>query len=67
MAKRKNSANLKGTLDVDFNAGVGTVTEIVKEVESEYDFFKLLEEFNGKFVTISITEENELPAVGDSE
>lgn len=67
MAKRKNSANLKGTLEVDFNAGTGTVTEIVKDVESEYDFFKLLEEFNGKLVTISITEENELPTVGDSE
>ena len=63
MAKRKNSASLKGTLDVDFNAGTATVTEVVKDVEKEYDFFALLSEFNGKSVTISIAEENELATV----
>lgn len=63
MAKRKNSASLKGTLDVDFNIGTAVVTEIVKDVEYEYDFFALLSEFNGKSVTISIAEENELPVL----
>lgn len=63
MAKRKNSASLKGTLDVDFNGGTATVTEIVKDVEYEYDFFALLSEFNGKSVSIAISEENELPTV----
>jgi len=61
MAKRVNSAKLKGILDLDFNAGTGTVTEVVKDVESEYDFFALLNEFNGKSVSITIVEENELP------
>lgn len=61
MAKRVNSAKLKGLLEVDFNADTGTVTEIVKDVESECNFFALLEEFNGKTVSITIVEENELP------
>lgn len=67
MAKRKNSASFKGTLDVNFNEGKGTITEIVKEVETEYDFFKLLSEFDGKLVSVSITEENEIESNGDSE
>ena len=65
MAKRVNSATLKGVLDVDFNIGEATVTEIVKDVENEYDFFKLLAEFNGKHVTIAIKEENEIEPVGE--
>lgn len=65
MAKRVNSATLKGLLELDFNTGVGTVTEVVKEAEYEYDFFKLLEEFNGKHITISVKEENELPTTDE--
>lgn len=65
MAKRVNTASLKGILDIDFNAGQATVTEIVKDVEHEYDFFKLLEEFNGKTVSITLKEENELPTVDE--
>ncbi len=60
MAKRINSAKLKGVLDVDFNNGQATVTEIVKDVETVYDFFELLNEFNGKHISISIVEENEI-------
>lgn len=63
MAKRKNSASLKGTLDIDFTGGKATVTEIVKDIEYEYDFFALLSEFNGKSVSITIAEENELATV----
>lgn len=65
MAKITNAAKLKGILDLDFNAGTATVTEIVKDAENEYDFFKLLSRFNGKSVAISITEENELPTVDE--
>lgn len=67
MAKVTKNAQLKGLLEVDFNIGSGTVTEVVKDAEYEYDFFKLLEEFNGKTVKISISEDNEIPVVGDSE
>lgn len=63
MAKRKNTASLKGLLTIDFNEGKATVTEIVKDAEYEYDFFALLSEFNGKSVSITIAEENELPTV----
>lgn len=65
MAKKVNQVGFKGVLDVDFNLGEGTVTEVVKDVESVYNFFETLSEFNGKTVTISIKEENELPKVED--
>ena len=63
MAKKTNQVGFKGVLDVNFASGEGTVTEVVKEVESVYNFFETLSEFNGKHVTISIKEENELPTV----
>ena len=67
MAKRKNVASFKGLLEVDFNIGSGTITEVVKDVESEYDFFKVLKEFNGKQISVNITEENEIETVGEGE
>ena len=63
MAKRKNVAQLKGELNVDFEAGVATVTEVTKEAEYVYDFFALLNAFNGRTISINITEENELPTL----
>ena len=63
MAKKVNQVGFKGILDVDINTGEGTITEIVKEVENVYNFFETLMEFNGKHITISIKEENELPTV----
>lgn len=65
MAKRVNSAKLKGILDLDFSTGKGTITEIVKDSENEYDFFALLNEFNGKTIALSIVEENELPTTDE--
>lgn len=69
MAKRVNSASLKGKLEIDFNLGEGIVTENVKvgkeTVEREFDFFKLLQEFNGKNVSIAIKEENDLEAIDE--
>lgn len=67
MAKVTKNAQLKGKLEVDFNTGSGIVTEVTKEAEFEYDFFKLLEEFNGKTVKISISEENEIETIGETE
>lgn len=67
MAKRVNSASLKGLLEVDFNKGEATVTEIVKDIESEYDFFEILNEFNNKSVSITIKEENDIQPIEDSE
>lgn len=66
MAKKTNSVRLKGSVDVDFSTGVGTVTETIKDVEYVYNLFEILEQFDGKSVTISITEENELPTVDEA-
>ena len=63
MAKRVNSAQLKGVLDISFDEGTGTVTEIVKDVENVYNLFELLEEFNGKSISITIKEENDIQPV----
>ncbi|MGG0865295.1 YonK family protein, partial [Bacillus subtilis] len=37
------------------------VTEQTKEAEYTYDFKEILSEFNGKNVSITVKEENELP------
>lgn len=42
------------------------VTELTKDDELRYDFKEILSEFNGKQVSITIKEENELP-VKDNE
>lgn len=63
MAKRVNSAKLKGALGIDFNAGKATLTKTTKDETFEYDFFALLSEFNGKTVSVSITEENDIPTI----
>lgn len=66
MAKRVNSASIKGTLDIDWNLKSGIVTEITRDGDSvEYDLFRLLEEFNGKEISISIKEEYKLPTIDE--
>lgn len=66
MAKRVNSASIKGTLDIDWNLKSGIVTEVTRDGDSvEYDLFKLLEEFNGKEISISIKEEYKLPTIDE--
>lgn len=57
MAKKVHSINLKGLLDLD----TMEVTEQTKEAEFTYDFLEVLREFDGKQVSISIKEEEELP------
>lgn len=56
-SKKINSVNLKGQLDLD----TMEVTEQTKEAEFTYDFLAILREFDGKQVSISLKEENELP------
>lgn len=68
MAKRVNSASIKGTLDIDWNLKSGIVTEITRDGDSvEYDLFRLLEEFNGKEISISIKEEYKLPTIDEAD
>lgn len=60
--KKSNTVGFKGTLEVDFLTGNGTVTDKDGNV---FNFFKELTEFNGKNVTISIKEENELETIDE--
>lgn len=57
MAKRTNAVSIKGELKLDDM----TLTEITKEEEKVYDLLEILREYDGKTVTFSIKEENELP------
>lgn len=65
MAKRVNSAQLKGTLDIDWSLGELVITESTKEGDFEYSLTKLLEEFNGKTVTFSIKEEDQITPIDE--
>ncbi|MBW7632553.1 YonK family protein [Bacillus licheniformis] len=56
-SKKVNQVNLKGFLDMDLME----ITEQIKEDEYTYDLRERLYEFNGKNVSITIKEENELP------
>lgn len=57
VAKRTNAVSIKGELKLDDM----TLTEITKEEEKVYDLLEILREYDGKTVTFSIKEENELP------
>ena len=63
MAKRNNKTTAKGILEIDWDAGEATITQIVKEVPYTYDFFKMIEEYNGKNVNFSIGEDIDLPTI----
>lgn len=56
-SKKTNQVSLKGELNMD----LVEVTEVTKEGEFVYDFKQILQEFDGKQVSITIKEENELP------
>lgn len=63
MAKRTNSIKLKGKLDIDWTLGELIVTESVKDGDFKYSLNKLLEEFNGKNITLSIKEEDSITTI----
>lgn len=65
MAKRTNSAQLKGKLDIDWSLGELIVTESTKEGDFEYSLTKLLEEFNGKTISLSIKEEDTIAPIDE--
>jgi YonK protein len=56
-SKKIHAVNIKGTLDLD----TMEIIEQAKEAEYTYDFLAILRDFDGKQVSISIKEENELP------
>lgn len=56
MAKKTTATNVKGILDIQED----TITEITKDAENVYSLSEILNEYDGKSVTISIKEEQEL-------
>lgn len=56
-SKKVHQVNLKGALDL----GTMEITEQTKEDEFTYDFLAILRDFDGKQVSITLKEENELP------
>ncbi|MGD7047071.1 hypothetical protein FZC83_02305 [Rossellomorea marisflavi] len=56
-SKKTHSVSVKGQFDQDKME----ITEITKEDEFTYDFDKILQEFDGKNIMISIKEDVELP------
>jgi hypothetical protein len=56
-SKRVNAVNIKGSFELD----TMEITEQTKEAEFTYDFLQILKDFDGRTITISIKEENELP------
>lgn len=56
-SKKVNQVSLKGAFELD----TMEVTEQTKEAEYTYDFLAILREFDGKQISITIKEENELP------
>jgi hypothetical protein len=56
MAKLVNSVALKG----EFTLDTMEVVETTKEAINTYDFLDILRNFDGKTISISIKEENEI-------
>jgi len=63
MAKKVHSVSVKGLLEVDFNNGIGVITEVTKDNEIPYNFFDIINEFNGKSVSIVIKEEQDIEPI----
>ena len=57
MAKKTTATNVKGILDIQ----EGVITEITKDAENVYSLSEILNEYDGKTVTFSLKEEQELP------
>ena len=65
MAKHKTSTNLKGILDFSISDQMGTMTEITKDQEKVYDLLDILNKYNGKTISISIRQEEEIVALDE--
>jgi len=63
MAKKVHSIGVKGILDVNFDEGIARITEVTKDSEQVYDFFEIINEFNGKSISFSIKEEQDLTPI----
>lgn len=66
MAKLTHSSKGKGILDIDFNEGYGKLTLVDKNGgETVWDFFEILQEFNGKNISYNISVDEDIAPVGE--
>lgn len=63
--KSVNQTAGKGILDINWQEGSAVITEITKDEEIPYNFFEILEKFNGKQVNFSIREENPVEPIDE--
>lgn len=64
--KSVNQTTGKGILEIDFASGVATITEITKDDEVTYDFFEILNKYNGKQISFRFAEENPILPIEDN-
>lgn len=63
MAKRIDSVTVKGFLSLEED----TITEVTKDEELVYSFSEILKGYDGKNITISIKEEQQLAVKDETE
>lgn len=63
MAKRIDSVTVKGFLSLEED----TITEVTKDEELVYSFSEILKGYDGKNITISIKEEQQLAVKEETE
>lgn len=63
--KSVNQVSGKGYLELHFDEGRATITEITKDDEVTYDFFELLNRYNLKHVSFTIKEEQPVEPIED--
>jgi len=57
--ENSKSSNGKGILDIDWQSGKATITKVTKKGEFVYDFFEVLEKYNGEEISFSISVKEE--------
>lgn len=63
--KSVNQTAGKGILEINWQEGSAIITEITKDDEIPYNFFEILELYNGKQINFSIREENPVEPIGE--
>lgn len=67
MSKTTNRTAGKGILDLNFQEGRGTITLVDKDGgETTWDFFEILELYNGKNISYSFAEDVEIQPIEDN-
>ena len=63
--KNTQSSKGKGFLEINWDEGKGTLTKVEKDEEKVYDFFEMLNKYNGQNITFSISVDEEQQPIED--